>query len=922
MLRASFLQTVKLYIACIDVGIMDYSQLVEYYQRLESTTKKLEKAAILAELFRKVHKKELQHVVHLARGRVFADASEQKIGFSTKLMIKAIAHVYGSEAREVEQLWGRLGDLGKVAEHLAQKKRQQTLASEKLDISFVINTIKKLATLEGAGTVNRKIQLVSSLLSNSSPVEARFVVGTILETLRIGVAEGIVRDAIAQAFDADVDDVEKANDLLADYGIVAEQAAEGRLKAVELVPGKPFHVMLAVLVKDIKEGFERVGKPAEIEFKYDGFRCITGNTPIYVDLKGIFSVGDLKIGDKVLTHTGKFRRVVALNKRKLDKGEKLYRLCTFLGNEFRITEKHPLLVFRDNRTCWLPVEKLNKTDELVFPLPRFNIRSILKSKMELMDESGYKKSIPVNKFFFRFLGYWIGDGYTNEFHNTERVGLIFNQKDRKLCNYYKNNILKNFKLNNLSENIHNGAIYLYWRDKPLRIWLSRNFRREWKGKMLPRWFYGISETQFNEFLTGWIESDGHTDELGRINITTKERDLAMFGQLLALKFNKIIGVKKIIINDTTYYKLIIPKTERKSRIKGRYVLLKILRLEEIKRPDPRTSVYNIQVAEDESYCTTMVTLHNCEIHKRNNEFKIFTRRMEEVTKQFPEIIEFAKDNVRGDSYILDSEVVGYDIKTGKYLAFQSMSQRIKRKYNIQEMAKKFPVEVNVFDILYYNGEGLFDMPFKKRRVMLERAVKEKQKQIVIARHIVTGDEKETEKFYKEALKAGHEGIIFKALDAEYKPGRYVGYMAKLKPVLEALDLVIVGAEWGEGKRARWLSSYTVACRDKDGKLVEIGKVSTGMKEKSGEDWTTFEELTKELKPLIKEEKGKEVTVKPSLVVEIAFEEIQRSPTYSSGYALRFPKVLRVRFDRGVSDISTLSEVLKIFYTQRGRHKSK
>ena len=156
--------------------------------------------------------------------------------------------------------------------------------------------------------------------------------------------------------------------------------------------------------------------------------------------------------------------------------------------------------------------------------------------------------------------------------------------------------------------------------------------------------------------------------------------------------------------------------------------------------------------------------------------------------------------------------------------------------------------------------------------------------------------------------------MIKSLEASYKAGRYVGYMCKLKNILEALDLVIIGAEWGEGKRAKWLSSYTVACR-KDGDLVEVGKVSTGMKEKS-EEGHTFEQLTKELKPLILEEKGKSVKVKPQIVVEVAYEEVQKSTTYSSGYALRFPRVLRVRVDKPVSEISNIKDIDRIYKMQR------
>jgi DNA ligase-1 len=171
-------------------------------------------------------------------------------------------------------------------------------------------------------------------------------------------------------------------------------------------------------------------------------------------------------------------------------------------------------------------------------------------------------------------------------------------------------------------------------------------------------------------------------------------------------------------------------------------------------------------------------------------------------------------------------------------------------------------------------------------------------------------------FYKRSLKEGNEGIMIKSLDSKYIPGRRVGGWVKLKPIKETLDLVITEADWGEGKRANWLASFTLACRDKN-ELLPIGKVGTGISEKDAE--ITFDFLTKELKPLIKEESGKHVILKPKIILEIGYEEIQKSPTYKSGYALRFPKVVNLRKDLGFTDIDDLTRVEKIFRTQ---HKIK
>ncbi|MDO8628763.1 MAG: DNA ligase, partial [Nanoarchaeota archaeon] len=205
---------------------MHYATLLEVYQALEKTTKRLEKATILAKLFKQTPVEDLKEIVYLAQGRVFPGWSEEKIGFSDKILIKTLAHVYGTTTTAIEKAWGTTGDLGKVAQQLATKKNQQTLFNEPLTTHKVFSNIRKLARLQGIGTVNKKVQLVSELLSNATPAETRFIVGTVLEVLRIGVAEGIIRDALAEAFNLAAEDIEKANDMLVDYGAIAELAAQ------------------------------------------------------------------------------------------------------------------------------------------------------------------------------------------------------------------------------------------------------------------------------------------------------------------------------------------------------------------------------------------------------------------------------------------------------------------------------------------------------------------------------------------------------------------------------------------------------------------------------------------------------------------------------------------------------------------------
>ncbi|MFA5953042.1 MAG: ATP-dependent DNA ligase [Candidatus Pacearchaeota archaeon] len=306
------------------------------------------------------------------------------------------------------------------------------------------------------------------------------------------------------------------------------------------------------------------------------------------------------------------------------------------------------------------------------------------------------------------------------------------------------------------------------------------------------------------------------------------------------------------------------------------------------------------------------------IHKNKNQIELFTRSLENVTKQFPEVAEYVKKYVKGDSFILDSEAVGFDSKTKKYQPFQAISQRIKRKYGIEKLQKELPVEINVFDILSYNGKSFLEKPFKERTELVRKIITNQPYKIISSKMIITSDKKEVEKFYEKALKDNQEGIFFKKLDAEYKPGKRVGNWLKLKPNTHDFDLVITSAEYGTGKRSGWLSSFILSCKDENtNKLLEIGKVGTGIKEKSSEnvEGISFEELTNLLKPLILKESGRTIEVKPKIILSITYQEIQKSPTYSSGFALRFPRVINLRPDKPLSEITTLEEIEREFEKQ-------
>lgn len=568
---------------------MRYSKLAELYEKLDSTTKRLEKIDILSKFLEDLTEKD-KDVLYLLLGEIYPEYDERKIGISNQLAIQAISKSTGTEKEKVVKEWKKIGDLGKVAEELTKKKTQSTLASHVLTTEKVLENLKKLPELQGAGTVNKKLSLITELLTSASPIEALYIIRTLIGDLRIGIQESTIRESLAKAFFSKEEDagekVQRAIDKTNDVAEVFEMSQKGKLHELEklkLEVGKPIKAMLAQKALTIEDGFKALGKPCAIEYKYDGFRLL--------------------------------------------------------------------------------------------------------------------------------------------------------------------------------------------------------------------------------------------------------------------------------------------------------------------------------------------------IHKNEKEIKLYTRRLENVTKQFPEIKEYIEKYIKGKSFIMDSEAVGFDAKTKEYLPFQNISQRIRRKYSIEELQKKLPVEINIFDILFYNGKSLLNDPFKKRSELLREIIISKPYKLIPSKQIITDSVEKAKEFYEKALKDNQEGIMMKNLEAEYKPGRRVGHMLKIKPEEKDLDLVITGAEYGSGKRSGWMSSFILSCKDGN-KFLEIGKVGTGIKEKSDDEKETisFEELTEKLKPLITKESGKNVEIKPKIIVSVTYQEIQHSPNYNSGFALRFPRFTALRPDKPLSEVNTLDEIKKDFENQKRNWK--
>ncbi len=287
-----------------------------------------------------------------------------------------------------------------------------------------------------------------------------------------------------------------------------------------------------------------------------------------------------------------------------------------------------------------------------------------------------------------------------------------------------------------------------------------------------------------------------------------------------------------------------------------------------------------------------------QFHKKGNWARLYSRRLEDVTGALPDVIEQLLSATDHD-VILDGEVIA--VKDGKPMPFQSVLRRFRRRHDIAEAQEAIEMIPNVFDILYLDGETLIDLPFSGRRKTLETVVNR-----YLAPQVVSSDRQVIEKTYGDALEAGHEGIMIKVPTSPYTPGQRGKNWIKIKPEVDTLDLAVIGAEWGEGKRAHVFGSFLLACQDQ-GKLLPLSRVATGF---SDEQLAEVYEL---LKDKVIAKSGRSVTFEPELVFEIGYAELQVSPTYEAGFALRFPRLIRIRDDKGIEDIETLEGI-------RGRYQ--
>ncbi len=294
-----------------------------------------------------------------------------------------------------------------------------------------------------------------------------------------------------------------------------------------------------------------------------------------------------------------------------------------------------------------------------------------------------------------------------------------------------------------------------------------------------------------------------------------------------------------------------------------------------------------------------------QIHKQGDKVKIFSRRLTDITDSFPEIVKEVREKLKANEAIVEGETIAIG-DDGRPLPFQYLVRRLRRVKEKEKMAKKISVKLFLFDCLYRDGKLLLDEPYTERWKNLEEIANG----IPLVPRIITNNVKEAEEFFNKARKEGHEGLMAKKLDSKYTPGIRGKKWLKIKGILETLDLVIVAADWGYGRRKDWLSDYYLAARDeKTGEFLIVGKTFKGLTD------TEFEALTKRLLELKLFEKGRTVFVKPEIVVEVAFDEIQKSPKYKSGYALRFARITRIRYDKSPEEADTIQKIEELYKKQ-------
>ncbi len=580
---------------------MKFAGLVEVYERLEATTKRLEMTDELQSFFRSVPQEAIDKVVYLTQGTLFPEYEGVEVGLAEKLVVRALAFTTGLPAPRVERIWKRLGDMGSVGEEALRHKKQRTLFGSPLTVEKVYDNLVKIALASGPGSQDEKIKLLADLLHDATPEEARYILRTVVGKMRLGVADMTIIDALSAAFATKEErgQVERAYNVSSDLGKVASVLAKSGLKGlkkIHLQIGIPVRAMLCERLPELEQVFEKLGKCA-LEYKYDGLRI--------------------------------------------------------------------------------------------------------------------------------------------------------------------------------------------------------------------------------------------------------------------------------------------------------------------------------------------------QAHLDGGKTKLFSRRLEDLTEQFPDIVEELKPAFRGKKAIIEGEAVPIDVNTGAFLPFQEVSHRRGRKYGIAKAAEETPVHILLFDCLYLDGRELIEEPYEKRRSALERCVKQTEK-VRLSEAVVTEDLKGAEEFFDRAIDQGCEGIIAKGLGSPYEAGargwQWIKYKRDYKAEMaDTVDLVIVGAFAGRGRRAGTYGSLLMAAYDADEDLFRtVCKLGSGFDDESlfALPQRLDKHGRKDPHPRVDSRLEADRWFDPAFVIEVLGAEITLSPMHTcgldlikqgSGLAIRFPRFTgRWRADKKARDATTVSELASMYRRQLKR----
>ncbi len=311
-----------------------------------------------------------------------------------------------------------------------------------------------------------------------------------------------------------------------------------------------------------------------------------------------------------------------------------------------------------------------------------------------------------------------------------------------------------------------------------------------------------------------------------------------------------------------------------------------------------------------------------QMHKFGQEIRMFSRKLADITNAFPELADAtlaaaaaAATTITTSSpssspsnidFILDGEILAF--RNNKPLHFQELQKRLHKKTVTEQIMAEIPVIYTIYDIMYFNGESIIKKTLKERKEILSSILFKQP--IINSSYKIVNSEQEIISVFDNSRDIGHEGLVLKEPYSQYHPGKRGRYWVKLKKELDTIDAVIVMAEYGHGKRAGTLSDYTFAVRDENNNnLRTIGKAYSGLTD------VEIDEMTSKLKSFMVKDDGYKITVKPEIVLEIAFDSIQKSDRHDSGFALRFPRIKNIRDDKTVADIDTLEKVKQIYERQ-------